>query len=72
MLAVTDDRPGTERGLTTGQAARALGIGHQTLMDYVQREGDDGGAKGFLRPPAFYRTPGGHYRWNLDEVRRQL
>jgi excisionase family DNA binding protein len=50
--------------VTTGQAAEAIGVGLSTL----QRWAHDG-----LVKPA-YRTPGprGQFRWDIDDLRRQL
>lgn len=48
--------------LTTPQAAKALGVTGRTLARYVQR--------GWLKPAVI--LPSGHYRWNMDEVSRQL
>lgn len=54
----------TSRYATTGQAARDIGVGMSTL----QRWAHDG-----LVTPAL-RTPGprGQYRWDIDDLRRQL
>lgn len=52
----------TGPAVTTGEAARALGVGLSTL----QRWAHEG-----LVIPAF-RTPGGHFRWDVDDLRRQL
>lgn len=48
--------------VTTGKAARELGIGLATL----QRWAHEGTVT------AAYRTPGGHFRWDLDDLRNQL
>lgn len=50
------------RLLTTGMAARELGIGASTLAHWWQ----DGKVK-----PAFI-TAGGHARWDLDDLRKQI
>jgi len=52
----------TGPAVTTGEAARALGVGLSTL----QRWAHDG-----LVTPAF-RTPGGHFRWDVGALREQL
>lgn len=48
--------------VTTGEAARALGVSTTTIHDWVKA--------GVITPAS--RTAGGHYRWNLDELRRQV
>ena len=48
--------------LSTGVAARELGIGASTLAHWWA----DGKVK-----PAFV-TAGGHARWDLDDLRRQI
>jgi len=48
--------------VTTGTAARALGVGHVTLLRWAHA--------GAVTPA--YRTPGGQFRWDLDDLRRQL
>lgn len=48
--------------LPTTQVAKALGISSRTLARYVE--------KGLLTPAVV--LPSGHYRWDLDDVRRQL
>jgi excisionase family DNA binding protein len=51
-----------EKLLTTHEAAEQLGIGVSTLQAWA--------AKGTVTPA--WRTPGGHARWNIDDLRRQL
>ena len=53
---------GEVRLITTAQAARVLGIHRSTLVRWAQQ--------GTVRPE--YTTPGGQFRWNLDDLRRQL
>jgi len=48
--------------VTTGQAARALGIDPATLWRWAKA--------GLVQPT--YRTPGGHFRWSIDDLRDQL
>lgn len=48
--------------LTTAQAASALGISRSTLARWAN--------DGLVKP--VYRTPGGQFRWDLDDLRRQL
>lgn len=48
--------------LTTSQAAKILGISARTLARYVER--------GQLTPTL--KLPSGHYRWTLEDIRRQL
>lgn len=50
------------RLISTGEAARALGIAPTTLQRW---------AHAGLVQPAF-RTAGGHFRWNIDQLRQQL
>jgi excisionase family DNA binding protein len=51
-----------DRLLTTGEAARALSVDRSTLARW-QREGKV--------KPAFV-TAGGHARWDLEELKRQI
>ncbi|HEV7977513.1 MerR family transcriptional regulator [Amycolatopsis sp.] len=46
----------------TGVAAQALGVDRGTLVRWWQQE---------MVTPAVV-TPGGHARWDLDDLRRQL
>jgi excisionase family DNA binding protein len=48
--------------VTTGEAAKAIGVGHMTLLRWMKA--------GHVTPAA--KTPGGQYRWDLDDLRRQL
>jgi DNA-binding transcriptional MerR regulator len=48
--------------LTTGELAKALGVSGGAILVW---EG-----QGLIRP--FFKTPGGHRRWILEDVRRQL
>lgn len=48
--------------LSTSAAARAVGHHKNTLLRWVQT--------GKITPS--YRTPGGHLRWDLNDLRRQL
>lgn len=48
--------------LTTTQAAKVLGVTGRTLARYVER--------GWLRPAVV--LPSGHYRWDMQEIYRQL
>jgi excisionase family DNA binding protein len=48
--------------VSTATAARALGIGKTTLTTWA-REG---------RVTPAWTMPGGQYRWDLDDLRRQL
>lgn len=52
----------SERLVPTGDAAKAIGVGRSTLARWV--------AEGLLKPTLV--TPGGHARWDLDDLRRQL
>jgi excisionase family DNA binding protein len=47
---------------TTGEAARAVGVSHRSLVRWAQ--------EGTVTPA--WRTPGGHLRWDIDQLRRQL
>ena len=51
-----------EELLTTSQLARALGLSLSSIKRYI--------SAGQIRPDL--TTPGGHYRWNVESVRRQL
>jgi excisionase family DNA binding protein len=50
------------RLLTTGELARELGVSRGAVLKWA----NDG-----LITPAF-TTPGGHLRWDLKDVRRQV
>ena len=50
------------RLLTTGQAAEQLGISRRALAGWW--------ADGVVTPA--FITPGGHGRWDLDDLRRQV
>lgn len=52
----------TERTVSTGAAAKELGIGKVTLLRWMHR--------GYVRPA--WQTPAGQYRWNLEDLQRQL
>lgn len=51
-----------ERLLTTTEAAKILGLSRGVLASYVRR--------GLLKP--YLTLPTGHYRWSLQDIRRQL
>lgn len=46
----------------TGKAAQAVGVDHATLVRWWNR--------GYVTPELV--TPGGHARWDLDALKRQL
>lgn len=48
--------------VTTGAAARVLGIDRSTLTRWADA--------GVVTPKS--RTLGGHMRWNIDDLRRQI
>ena len=48
--------------MTTGKAAKALGVSLSTLTRWAHA--------GLVRPA--YVSPGGHFRWDLDDLRAQL
>lgn len=48
--------------VTTGQAAKALGVDIRSLQRWVKA--------GLIEPD--YVTPGGHMRWDVDRVREEL
>jgi excisionase family DNA binding protein len=50
------------RLLTTGEVARELGVSRAAVLSWVR--------DGKLTPTL--TTPGGHHRFDLDDVRRQL
>ncbi|WP_410669128.1 MerR family transcriptional regulator [Amycolatopsis sp. cmx-4-68] len=52
----------SERLVPTGDAAKAIGVGRSTLARWV--------SEGLVKPTLV--TPGGHARWDLDDLRRQL
>lgn len=51
-----------QRLLTSGQLARALGVAPRTVARWAQ--------DGWITPELV--TAGGHYRWDLEAVKRQL
>jgi excisionase family DNA binding protein len=51
-----------DRLLTTGELARELGLSARSLARWAQ--------EGQLKPTLV--TPGGQYRWELEDVREQL
>jgi excisionase family DNA binding protein len=53
---------GPDALITTGEAARHLGISRRTLTRWAKT--------GALRPALV--LPSGRYKWNLDDVRRQI
>ncbi len=53
---------GSDRLLTTTEAAKAIGIGRGTLAGYVRR--------GWVRP--YLTLPSGQHRWKLDDLVAQL
>jgi hypothetical protein len=58
MLSVAEQA----RLVSTGEAARALGIDPSTLARWV--------AAGYVRPTL--RTRGRHMRWDLNDLRQQI
>lgn len=48
--------------VTTGEAARALGVSIRSLQQWVK--------DGQIEPD--YYTPGGHMRWDVDRLRAWL
>jgi DNA-binding transcriptional MerR regulator len=48
--------------LTSGELAKELGVSRNALLVWEE--------KGYIAP--FFKTPGGHRRWVLEDVRRQL
>lgn len=52
----------SERLVPTGDAAKAIGVGRSTLARWM--------AEGLVKPALV--TPGGHARWDVDDLRRQL
>ena len=59
MSGVAEDR---SYQVSTSEAARHLGIAQSTLSRWV--------TAGLVRPT--WRTPGGHMRWDLDDLDAQL
>lgn len=56
-MPAEDDAP-----VPTGVAAKAIGVGHSTLARWW--------AEGKVTPALV--TPGGHARWDVEDLRRQL
>lgn len=52
----------SERLVTTGEAAKAVGVSRTTLVRYADR--------GYIKPASV--LPSGHRRWDLEDLRRQL
>ena len=52
----------TSKLVPTGQAAEAIGVDPSTLTRWV--------AAGQVAPAG--KTAGGHYRWDVDDLRKQL
>lgn len=48
--------------LTSSQLAAELGLSRQSIARYA--------ARGWITPEL--RTPGGQYRWNLDDVKAEM
>lgn len=51
-----------EEWVTTSELARALGLSLRSVQRYIRA--------GLIAPEL--TTPGGHYRWDVDNVREQL
>jgi DNA-binding transcriptional MerR regulator len=51
-----------DRLLSTGQAAKAIGVAPRSLSHWVTR--------GLIKPTLV--TPGGQYRFDLDELKAQM
>ncbi|GAA5115781.1 MerR family transcriptional regulator [Pseudonocardia adelaidensis] len=51
-----------KRLISTGELARELGVARGTILVWI--------SNGVITPE--YTTPGGHHRWVLEDVRRQL
>jgi predicted site-specific integrase-resolvase len=54
--------PRPPRLLTTGEAAREIGIAGKTLSKYVR--------DGKIKPT--FRLPSGHLRWDIEDLKAQL
>ena len=52
----------TRQLLTSGELAKELGVSRGVLLVWEE--------KGYITP--YFKTPGGHRRWVLEDVRRQL
>ena len=48
--------------VSTGEAARAVGVPHSSLVRWAKA-----GLVTYKR-----RTPGGHYQWDVEQLRREL
>lgn len=60
-LCGTIDRM-ADKFASTGEAARAVGVSTRSLARWAQ--------DGTVTPAV--RTPGGHLRWDIEQLRRQL
>lgn len=52
----------SERYVSTGIAAKSVGVGLTTLLRWAHA--------GQVKPA--FKTPGGHFRWDVDDLRAQL
>lgn len=52
----------SDRLLSTGEAAKVIGVARRTLAAWMQN--------GLVEPAL--KTAGGHARWDVTELRRQL
>jgi predicted site-specific integrase-resolvase len=64
---ITDDYPWhpwnmPDQHVSTETAAQEIGVAYRTLLRWARA--------GKVRPAMY--TPGGQYRWDLDDLRRQL
>jgi excisionase family DNA binding protein len=61
-LIVMDHDAVSERLVSTGEAARRLGVNLRTLQRWA--------SEGLIKPD--WVTPGGHMRWNVDRLLKEI
>jgi excisionase family DNA binding protein len=61
-LIVVDHATVSERLVSTGEAARRLGVNLRTMQRWA--------SEGLIKPD--WVTPGGHMRWNVDRLLKEI
>jgi len=61
-VTLCDNLAMTDKLASTAEAAKAVGVSARSLTRWAH--------EGTVRPAV--RTPGGHLRWNVEDLRRQL